>query len=78
MLKSSKHAADAQKFLAYVTSPKGQAEISASKSMEYAVGVDQPSDPALPPLTSLEAPTIDPFTLDGPKVIELMTKAGII
>jgi iron(III) transport system substrate-binding protein len=77
-LKSSKHAADAQKFLAYITSPKGQAAISDSKSMEYAVGVDQPSDPALPPLASLEAPTIDPFTLDGPKVIELMTQAGII
>ena len=78
VLKSSKHAADAQKFLAYVTSPKGQAAISASTSMEYAVGVDQPSDPALPPLASLEAPTIDPFTLDGPAVIELMTQAGII
>jgi iron(III) transport system substrate-binding protein len=78
VLKSSKHAADAQKFLAYITGPKGQAEISASKSMEYAVGVDQPSDAALPPLSSLEAPTIDPFTLDGPKVIELMTQAGII
>jgi iron(III) transport system substrate-binding protein len=78
VLKSSKHAADAQKFLAYVTSPKGQAAISASKSLEYAVGVDEPSDPALPPLASLEAPAIDPFTLDGPTVIELMTQAGII
>ena len=78
VLRSSKHAADAQKFLAYITSPKGQAAISESESMEYAVGVDQPSDPALPPLSSLEAPTIDPFTLDGPAVIELMTQAGII
>lgn len=78
VLKSSKHAADAQKFLAYITSPKGQAAISESESMEYAVGVDQPSDPALPPLASLEAPTVDPFTLDGPAVIELMTQAGII
>ncbi len=78
VLASSKRAADAQKFLAYVTSPKGQAAISESTSMEYAVGVDQPSDPALPPLASLEAPTIDPFTLDGPQVIELMTRAGII
>ena len=78
MLKSSKHAADAQKFLAWITSPKGQATIAASKSMEYAVGKDQPSEPALPPLASLEAPAIDPFTLDGPAVIELMTQAGII
>jgi iron(III) transport system substrate-binding protein len=78
VLKSSKHAADAQKFLAWVTSPEGQAAIAASSSMEYAVGRGQPSDPALPPLASLEAPDIDPFTLDGPAVIELMTEAGII
>ena len=78
VLRSSKHADDAQKFLAHITSPEGQGAIGASKSMEYAVGVDQPSDPALPPLASLEAPTIDPFTLDGPTVIELMTQAGII
>lgn len=78
VLTSSKHAADAQKFLAWITSPKGQALIAASQSMEYAVGQGQPSDPALPPLASLEAPTIDPFALDGPAVIELMTQAGII
>ena len=45
VLKSSKHAADAQKFLAWITSPKGQAAIAASKSMEYAVG----EGPALRP-----------------------------
>ena len=45
VLKSSKHAADAQKFLACITSPKGQAAIAASKSMEYAVG----DGPALRP-----------------------------
>ncbi|MER7548003.1 iron ABC transporter substrate-binding protein [Actinomadura sp.] len=78
VLASSKHPADAQKFLAWVTGPKGQAAISASKSMQYAVGKGQPSDPALPPLKSLQAPKIDPYTLDGPKVIKLMTQAGII
>jgi iron(III) transport system substrate-binding protein len=78
VLKSSKRAADAQKFLAWITSPKGQKVLAESKSMEYAVGVDSPSDPALPPLDSLQAPKVDPFTLDGPKVIDLMTKAGIL
>lgn len=78
VLKSSKRATDAQRFLAYITSPKGQAVLSSSKSMEFAVGKGQPSDPALPPLASLQAPKIDPFTLDGAKVISLMTKAGII
>jgi iron(III) transport system substrate-binding protein len=78
VLKSSKHAADAQKLLAWITSARGQEAIAASQSMEYAVGRGQASDPALPPLESLEAPAIDPFALDGPAVIELMTEAGII
>jgi iron(III) transport system substrate-binding protein len=46
--------------------------------MEYAVGEGVASDPALPPLDSLQAPSIDPFTLDGPEVIKLMTAAGIL
>jgi iron(III) transport system substrate-binding protein len=78
VLKSSKHAADAQKFLAFVTGPKGQQILASSDAMEYAVGRGVASDPALPPLESLEAPKIDPFTLNGPKVIELMTQAGIL
>ena len=78
VLKTSKHAADAQKFLAFVTSEQGQKMLSSTDTMEYAVGAGVASDPALPPLTTLEAPTIDPFTLNGPKVIELMTQAGIL
>ncbi|MEO5609155.1 MAG: iron ABC transporter substrate-binding protein [Ornithinibacter sp.] len=78
VLASSKHPEDAQRFVAWISSSKGQAAIAASKSMEYAVGTGQPSDPALPALDTLEAPAIDPFTLDGPAVIDLMTEAGII
>jgi len=77
-MKSSKHAADAQKFLAFVTGPKGQQILASSDALEYAVGRGVASDPALPPLDSLQAPKIDPFTLNGPKVIELMTQAGIL
>ena len=78
VLKSSKKAADAQKFLAFVTSPDGQKVLGTTDAKEYAVGKGVASDPALPPLESLQAPKIDPFTLNGPKVIELMTKAGIL
>jgi iron(III) transport system substrate-binding protein len=78
VLKSSKHAADAQKFLAFVTSKEGQQVLGTTDAKEYAVGTGVASDPALPPLDSLEAPKIDPFTLNGPKVIELMTKAGLL
>lgn len=78
VLKSSKHANDAQKFLAFVTSKDGQQLLASSDAKEYAVGTGVASDPALPPLDTLEAPKIDPFTLNGPKVIELMTQAGIL
>ena len=78
VLKSSKHAANAQKFLAFVTSRKGQELLASTDAKEYAVGVGVASDPALPTLESLEAPKLDPFTLNGPKVITLMTEAGIL
>ena len=78
VLKASTKQADAQKFLAWVTSAKGQEALVSSKSMEYAVGEGVASDPALPPLDSLQAPSIDPLTLDGPEVIKLMTAAGIL
>lgn len=78
VLKSSKHAANAQKFLAFVTSKEGQDMLATSDAKEYAVGNGIASDKALEPLASLEAPDVDPYSLNGPKVIELMTKAGIL
>ncbi len=78
VLKSSERAADAQKFLAFVTGKKGQELLATSDAKEYAVGAGVASDPALPSLESLQAPKIDPFTLDGPKVVQLMTAAGLL
>lgn len=68
----------AQQFLAFVTSREGQQVLVESGSMEYAVGTGIASDPALPPLDSLEAPRVDPFALDSEKVIALMTDAGTL
>jgi iron(III) transport system substrate-binding protein len=78
VLKSSKHAANAQKFLAFLTSPEGQKILATSDAKEYAVGNGVASDPALEPLDTLQAPAVDPYKLNGPKVIELMTEAGIL
>ncbi|HET7399647.1 MAG TPA: iron ABC transporter substrate-binding protein [Intrasporangium sp.] len=78
VLKSSKRAAQAGRFLAFVTSREGQELLAGSDAKEYAVGVGVRSDPALEPLESLQAPDIDPFTLNGPRVIELMTEAGVL
>ncbi|HLS44213.1 MAG TPA: iron ABC transporter substrate-binding protein, partial [Ornithinicoccus sp.] len=63
VLASSDMPEEAQQFLAYVTSPEGQQVLADSGSMEYAVGTGVESDPALPPLDSLDAPPVDPFTL---------------
>ncbi|GAB3310668.1 extracellular solute-binding protein [Epidermidibacterium keratini] len=78
VLKSSKKSKEAQEFLAYVTSPEGQAVLTEAKTMEYAVANNSTSDPALPPLESLDPPVIDPFSLDAAKVAELMTDAGVL
>ena len=47
-------------------------------SFEYAVGVDHESNPALPPLSGLGAPEIDPTQLDTVKAAELMTESGLL
>lgn len=78
VLKSSRKQKEAQEFLAFITSKQGQEALSTTASKEYAVGQGVASDPALPPLESLEAPTLDPFTLNGPEVIKLMTAAGLL
>ena len=78
VLESSKHAANAQKFLAFVTGAEGQKMLATSDAKEYAVGKGVASDAALEPLDSLQAPKVDPYTLNGPKVIELMTAAGLL
>ncbi|WP_237565306.1 iron ABC transporter substrate-binding protein [Ornithinimicrobium cavernae] len=78
VLAGSDRAEEAQQFLAYVTSPEGQQVLADSGSMEYAVGTGVASDPALPPLDSLNAPPVDPFTLNSEQVIALMTDAGVL
>ena len=78
VLASSDKADQAQQFLAYVTSPEGQEVLVTSRSMEYAVGRDVASDPALPPLEELDAPPVDPFTLNSDEVVDLMTDAGLL
>jgi len=78
VLVSADKPAEAQQFLQFITSPGGQRVLVESRSMEYAVGTGVASDPALPPLESLEAPPVDPFTLNSEKVVQMMTSAGIL
>jgi len=78
VLASSKHPTQAQQFVAFLTSAEGQAAIAGSKALEYTIASDAASNPALPPLGGLEPPTVDPTSLNGPRVVALMQAAGLI
>ena len=78
VLASSDMSEAAQQFLAYATGPEGQQVLVDSGSMEYAVGKGIASDPALPPLDSLQAPAVDGSALNSDKVLSLMTDVGIL
>jgi iron(III) transport system substrate-binding protein len=78
VLKSSKKQQQAQQFLKFVTGKAGQEVLQNGTSFEYPVGSGVPANAALPPLDSLQAPAVDPSTLDAQKVTDLMTKAGLL
>lgn len=78
VLASSKHPKEAQAFLKWVTGKGGQDVLKTGTSYEYAVGKDAQSNPKLVPLADLQAPKVDPATLNSKKVIDLMTQAGLL
>jgi len=78
VLKSSKHKEQALAFLKWIAGKGGQDVLKTGTSFEYAVGNGVESNAALPPLASLEAPTVDPSSLDSKKVTDLMTAAGLL
>ena len=78
VLTSSKHPAEAQAFLKWITGPGGQGVLRTGDSFEYAVGAGAASNPKLVPLADLNAPKIDPATLNGKAVSDLMTDAGLL
>jgi iron(III) transport system substrate-binding protein len=78
VLASSKHAADAQAFIKWITGPAGQEILKTGTSFEYAVGNGAESNPKLVPLADLQAPQIEPSTLNSRAVSDLMTAAGLL
>ena len=78
VLASSQHKAEAMQFLKFITGPDGQKVLRDGKSFEYAIGVNEAANAALPPLDSLSAPVVDQSSLDNSKVTELMTAAGLL
>ncbi|WP_084145466.1 iron ABC transporter substrate-binding protein [Amycolatopsis jejuensis] len=78
VLKNAKHAADAQRFVAYLTGPAGQKILADSKALEYPIAHGAQPNPKLKPLAELDPPAVDPAKLNGPKVVEMMQQAGLI
>ncbi|MEB8015468.1 iron ABC transporter substrate-binding protein [Raoultella ornithinolytica] len=78
VLASSKHKEQAQAFIKWITGKQGQDELRTNNAFEYAVGVDTASNPKLTPLKELDAPKVEPSSLNSKKVIELMTQAGLL
>ncbi|MFE5672720.1 iron ABC transporter substrate-binding protein [Agromyces sp. NPDC056523] len=78
VLENAPHPDEAQQFLAFIAGEQGQQILGEGYSFEYPVASGVPAKPELPPLDSLDAPVIDPSTLNGPEVIDLMTEAGLL
>lgn len=78
VLASSKHQEQAQAFIKWITGKQGQDELRTNNAFEYAVGVNAASNPKLTPLQALEAPKVEPSSLNSKKVVDLMTQAGLL
>jgi iron(III) transport system substrate-binding protein len=78
VLASSKHKAEAEAFIKWVTGKGGQEILRTGTSFEYAVGNGEASNPKLVPMVDLHAPTVDPSKLNSKAVTDLMTQAGLL
>jgi iron(III) transport system substrate-binding protein len=78
VLASSKKQDDAQKFVNFLASEKGQQAIADSYALEYPLNPDVSLDPPVKPFDELEPPRLDPSTLNSAKVIDLMQDAGML
>ncbi|MET3803313.1 iron(III) transport system substrate-binding protein [Nakamurella sp. UYEF19] len=78
ILASSKKKDVAQKFLRFVVSKQGQ-EIVANNVFEYPVlDTRTETNRSLAPLAGLDAPQVDPATLNSSQVVDLMTEVGLL
>ena len=78
VLASSDQPEEAQRLVAYLTSPEAQQRLAESTALEYAVATGVPSAEVLPPLEELQAPQVDPGALDQERVTELMQDVGLL
>jgi iron(III) transport system substrate-binding protein len=78
VLASSDQQDAAQRLVAFLTGPEAQRRLAESSALEYAVGLGIESAEVLPPLEELDAPPVEPGSLNAPKVTELMQDVGLL
>ena len=78
VLAASKHKKEAQAFIKWITGKGGQSVLKDGTSFEYAVGQGAESNKALVPIKDLEAPKVEPTSLNSSEVTDLMTAAGLL
>jgi len=78
VLASSEHPDNAQEFVEFLTSLEGQQAMADSYALEYPLNPEATLDPEVKAFDALEPPEVDPATLNGPQVTELMTEAGLL
>jgi iron(III) transport system substrate-binding protein len=78
VVKASDQPAEAQQLVKYLTSEEGQKLVAGSTALEYSLSPTVATNPQLKPLSELEPPKINIAELNGPKVVELMTEAGLL
>jgi iron(III) transport system substrate-binding protein len=78
VLASSRHRAAAQEFVRFIDSPAGQRIISASYDFEYPARPDIAANPALPPLRTISATTVNASALGTDQTaVRLIEQAGL-
>lgn len=78
VLASSKQQDKAQQLVKYLTGKAGQQILADSNALEYPIGSGVAPNKRLKPFGELDPPVIDPATLNGAKVVELMRNAGLL
>ena len=78
VLASSDQPEQAQRLVRFLTDRAAQERLAESSALEYAVGSGVASAEALPPLTDLQAPDVDPGELSSPEVTALMQEVGLL
>ena len=78
VLKASEKQQDAQRFVDYLTSTEGQQALADSYALEYPLNTDVQLKPPVKPLSDLDPPKVDVSALNGPQVIAMMQKVGLL